>query len=182
MLAARSPYFKALFASGTGMREENSRAAGEDIVFEEVSAHAFQGLLEYLYTHKLPEGDEWGAGLGPGKMAGVADRFQAIGLYEHCVSQFGKELKVGNLVKWLLQAHDSGPAELETAAMDYLKANALMFQREAMATVGVLQHRPDLISLTIEFMTVLATACATSAGGVGGGGAAVGGGGEGGGA
>jgi len=33
VLAVRSPYFKALFASGQGMREEGSRAAGRDIVY-----------------------------------------------------------------------------------------------------------------------------------------------------
>ena len=36
MLAARSPYFKALLASGQGMREEASRAAGGEIVLEAV--------------------------------------------------------------------------------------------------------------------------------------------------
>jgi len=44
-------------------------------------------------------------------------------------------------------------------------------QREAMATVGVLQLRPDLMGLTLEIMTVLGTesAAALGAGGAAGG-------------
>ena len=55
-------------------------------------------------------------------------RFQATGLYEYCVEQFGEVLKVSNVVEMLVQAHDSGLAELEAAAMGSLKANALTFQ------------------------------------------------------
>jgi len=128
VLAARSPYFKALFASGKGMREEGSRASGGNIVLEELSAPNFKGLLEDLYAHKLPESDEWKAGPGPGEMAVVADRFQASGLYAHCVGRFVGGLKVGNVVARLVQARDSGLAELEETAMEFLKANAIAFQ------------------------------------------------------
>jgi len=127
VLAARSPYFKALFASGKGMREEGSRAAGGDIVLEEMSAHSFGRLLEYLYANTLPVGEEWEAGPGPGEMAVVADQFQASGLYAHCVGRFWKGLKVGNVVARLVQARDSGLVELEEAAMGYFKANAIAF-------------------------------------------------------
>ena len=111
-----------------GMREEGSRAAGGDIVIEEVTAPEFERLLEYLYAHKLPEGDKWKAGPGPGKMEVVADWFQASGLYAHCVGQFVSGLEVGNVVTLLVQARDSGLAELEEAAMGYLKTNAFVFQ------------------------------------------------------
>jgi len=93
-----------------------------------VSAPEFEKLLEYLYTHKLPKGEEWKAGPGPVEMAVVTDRFQASGLYVHCVGQFGGGLKVGNVVARLVQAHDSGLAELEEAVMGYLQANVLTFQ------------------------------------------------------
>jgi len=128
VLTARSPYFKALFASGQGMREEGSRVAGGHIVLEDVSAPEFERLLEYLYGNKLPEGEEWKAGPGRGEMAVVADRFQASGLYAHCVGYFGGGVKVGNVMARLVQARDSGLVELEEAAMEYLKANALAFQ------------------------------------------------------
>jgi len=128
VLAARSPYFKALFASGQGMREEGRRAAGGEIVLEEVSACEFERLLEYLYGNKLPEGEEWEAGPGPGEIAVVADRFQASGLYAHCVVQFVGGLQVSNVVVRLVQARDSGLAELEEVAMGYLKANVMAFQ------------------------------------------------------
>ena len=128
MLAARSPYFKALFASGQGMREEGSRAAGGDIELEEVSAPDFEMLMEYLYSHKLPEGEEWQAGPGPGEMAVVADWFQASGLYMHCVGKFVGGLKVGKVVARLVQARDCGLTDLEEAVMEYLQTNALAFQ------------------------------------------------------
>ena len=128
VLAARSPYFKALFAAGKVMREEGSRASGGEIVLEEMSATEFEKLLEYLYGHKLPEGEEWQAGPGPGEMAVVEDRFQACGLYAHCVGKFRRGLKAGNVTVRLVQARDSGLAELEEVAMGYLKANVLAFQ------------------------------------------------------
>jgi len=144
VLAARSPYFRALFKSGKGMHEEGSRAAGEDIVIKDVSAGAFCVLLKFLYAHTLPEQEDCGEGLAVGEMARVADRFQASELYAHCVEQFMEGLVVGNVVARLVQAHDSGLAGLQEAAMDYFKANALAFQRESLATVDVLQERPEL--------------------------------------
>ena len=95
---------------------------------EEMSATEFEKLLEYLYGHKLPEGEEWQAGPGPGEMAVVEDRFQACGLYAHCVGKFRRGLKAGNVTVRLVQARDSGLAELEEVAMGYLKANVLAFQ------------------------------------------------------
>ena len=97
-------------------------------MLEEVSAGAFRVLLEFLYASRLPEEDGFGQGLGVGEMAKVADRFQAAGLYEHCVQQFKEGIEVGNVVERLVQAHDSRLAVLEEAAMRYFKANALAFQ------------------------------------------------------
>jgi len=102
--------------------------SGGDIILQEVSAPEFEMLLEYLYAHKLPEGEEWQAGPGSGEMSAVADCFQASGLYAHCVEKFRGGLWVGNVVARLVQAHDSWLVELEKAAMGYLKANALAFQ------------------------------------------------------
>ena len=68
------------------------------------------------------------AGPGPGEMAVVADQFQASGLYAHCVVQFVGGLQVSSVVVRLLQARDSGLAELEEVAMGYLKANVMAFQ------------------------------------------------------
>jgi len=62
------------------MHEEGSRVAGGKILLQEVNAHEFEMLMEYLYAHKLPEGEEWQAGAWPGEMLVVADRFQASGL------------------------------------------------------------------------------------------------------
>jgi hypothetical protein len=128
VLAARSAYFSGLFKSGQGMREGGGSAAGEAIVLKEVRAGAFRVLLKYLYTGEVPEEEDCGEGLRAGEMAGVADRFQAAGLYEHCVGQFRGGLKVGNVVERLVQAHDSRLGVLEEVAMEYLKANAVAFQ------------------------------------------------------
>jgi len=128
VLAARSPYFRAMFESGKGMHEEGSRAAGQDVVIKDVSAGAFRTLLRFLYAHTLPEEEDCGEGLAVGEMARVADRFQASELYVHCVVQFREGLAVGNVVARLVQAHDCGLAEMEEAAMEYFKANVLAFQ------------------------------------------------------
>jgi len=128
VLAARSPYFRAMFESGKGMYEEGSRAAGQDIVIKDVSAGAFRTLLQFLYAHTLPEEEDCGEGLAAGEMARVSDRFQASKLYAHCVEQFTEKLAVSNVVARLVQAHDSGLAGLEEPAMEYFKANVLAFQ------------------------------------------------------
>ena len=128
VLAARSPFFRAMFETGKGMHEEGSRAAGKDIVVKDVSAGAFRMLLSFLYAHTLPEEEDCGEGLEVGEMARVADRFQASELYAHCVEQFKEGLAVGNVVVRLVQAHESGLAGLEEAAMEYLNANVLALQ------------------------------------------------------
>jgi len=128
VLAAQSPYFRALFKLGKGMHEEGSRAAGEDIVIKDVSAGAFRVLLKFLYAHTLPEKEDCGEGLAVGEMVRVADRFQASELYALCVEQFMEGLVVGNVVARLVHAHDSGLAELQETSMDYFKANALAFE------------------------------------------------------
>jgi len=132
VLAARSPFFRAMFESGKGMHEEGSRAAGQDIVIKEVSAGAFRVLLRFLYTHKLPVEEDCGEGLEVGEMVRVADRFQAVALYKHCVEQFREWLTVNNVVARLVLAHDSGLAGLEEAAMEHFKTNALVFQVSCM--------------------------------------------------
>jgi len=161
VLAVRSPYFSGLFKSCKGMREGGGSAAGQDIVIEEVSAGAFRALQRFLYTNDLPEEEDCGERLEVGEMARVADRFQAVVLYEHCVQKFREGLKVGNVVVRLVQAHDSGLEVLQEAAMSFFEANAVVFQREAMATVNVLEHRPDLIKLFPHLMAVLGSVIAT---------------------
>jgi len=128
VLAARSPYFSGLFKSGKGMSEGGGSTAGQDIVIKEVRAGAFRALLWFLYTHKLPKEEDCGEGLEVGEMARVADRFQALELYKHCVQRFKEGLKVGNVVARLVQAHDSGLVVLEEAAMGFFEANAVVFQ------------------------------------------------------
>jgi hypothetical protein len=128
VLVVRSAYFSGMFKSGQGMLEGGGRAAGKDIVLEEVRAGAFRVLLKYLYSGELPEDECCGEGLQAGEMVQVADRFQAAGLYEHCVEQFRGGLKVGNVVERLVAAHDSGLGVLEEAAMTYFQENARAFQ------------------------------------------------------
>jgi len=110
------------------MSEGGGRADGEDIVIEGVSAGAFRTLLRFLYMHKLPEDEDCGEGLEMWEMARVADRFQAVAVYKHCVQQFRGGVTVGNVVARLVLAHDSGLAALEEAGMRYFEANAITFQ------------------------------------------------------
>ena len=128
VLAARSPYFSGLFKSGKVMSEGGGSAAGQDIVIDGVGAGAFRALLRFLYTHHLPEEEEFRERLEVVEMAQVADRFQAVALYKHCVQKFKEGLKVGNVVARLVQAHDSGLASLEEAGMSFFEANAIAFQ------------------------------------------------------
>jgi len=109
------------------MCKSGACAAGQDIVIKDVSAGAFCVILQFLYTHTLPEEEDCGEGLTVGEMARVPDRFQASELYAHCMEQFSEAavcreappLAVGNVVAQLVQAHDSGLAGLEEAVMEY---------------------------------------------------------------
>ena len=85
-------------------------------------------LLEFLYAHRFPEREDCGHGLGAGEMAQVADRFQAVPLYEHCIGLFREGLRVLNVAERLVIAHDSGLEELQETAIVYLKNNAYAFQ------------------------------------------------------
>jgi len=75
----------------------------------------------------------------------------------------------------LVLAHDSGLAALEQAGMGYFEVNAIACQREAMATMGVLERRPDLLALSHKLMAVLGTVCVAALAGQGGGGGVGGG-------
>ena len=154
---ARSEHFRALLTSGQGMREGGSCAAGGDIALEGVSAGAFQVLLRHLYTQELPRTEDGGEGLVAGEMAKAADFFQAGELYEHCVEQFKGGLRVGNVVERLVYAHDLKLEALEEAAMAFIQQNALLFQREAMPTLSVLQQ-PLLLAVTGLIAAGLASA------------------------
>ena len=153
VLAARSPYFHGMFECG--MREEGSRAAGEDIALEEVSADAFEILLRFLYAQELPE--NLASAQAIAEIAQVADRFQAKGLYEHCLLQFRTGLLVSNVVERLMCARDSGMTALEESAIAFFKQNANEFHSEAMPTLSALKQRPDHMDLAIELMTIFAS-------------------------
>ena len=177
VLAARSAYFEGMFKhSGRSMREGE---AGQDIHLPDMSAGAFRVLLRYLYAQELPlepleplqGAQEAHAGGGEGgmypgdwvEMARVADRFQATGLYAHCVGQFQGSLRADNVVKLLVQSRDSGLEELEGVAMDFFRRNALMIHREALSSLDLLQERTDLlplsVSLTKECLALVKSAC-----------------------
>ena len=134
VLAVRSPFFSGLFKSCKGLSEGGGSAAGQDIVIEEVSAGAFRVLQRFLYTNCLPEEEDCGEGLEVGEMARVADRFQAVALYTHCMQKFVEGLQVGNVVARLVQAHDNGLPALEEAAMGFFEANTVLFQVRCLCT------------------------------------------------
>jgi len=159
VLAARSPFFAGMFRSGpASMREAGSGGGGGgEVQIEDVSAGAFHVLLRYLYTEEMPDGEDCGEGLAVGEMARVADRFQAEGLFEHCVGQFRGALLVKNVMERLIVGYESGLEELKGAAMAYLRANVIAFQKEALETLALLEGRHDLhVQVTAAIGTAFA--------------------------
>jgi hypothetical protein len=53
----------------------------------------------------------------------VADRFQAGGLYEHCLAEFGRALTVETAIQQLVWAHAHAPEGARAVAMEYVVAN-----------------------------------------------------------
>lgn len=154
VLAARSAYFNSLFNSRWQKRDG-------DVVIEGVRAGAFRVLLRYLYAEEVPEEEGCGEGLEPGEMAVVADRFQAQRLMMHCVEQFGARLSVSNVVERLVLGHDRGLQGLVDVAMQYLRANVVTFEKEALHTLDLLKERPDLVPLHVEVTKTISAAFAT---------------------
>ena len=154
VLAARSTYFNSLFNSRWQKREGN-------VVIEGVRAGAFRVLLRYLYAEEVPEEEGCGEGLEPGEMAVVADRFQAQRLMKHCVEQFGAGLSVSNVVERLVLGHDRGLQGLVDVAMQYLRANVVTFEKEALGTLDLLKERPDLVPLHVEVTKAISAAFAS---------------------
>jgi len=115
------------------MSEGGGSAAGQDIVIDGVGAGAFRALLRFLYTHHLHEEEHFGEGLEVGEMARVADWFQEVVLYNHCVQKFREGLNVGNVVVRLVLAHDSGLAAREETSMSFFAANAIAFRVRLLA-------------------------------------------------
>jgi len=119
-------------------------------VIKDVRAGAFRALLRFLYTHGLPKKEDCGEGLEVEEMARMADRFQAVALYKHCVPQFREGLKVGNVVVRLAQAHDGGLAALEEAGMGYFKANAIAFGVRLASRSGLVNHMCVLVCVFVH--------------------------------
>jgi hypothetical protein len=53
----------------------------------------------------------------------VADRFQAEGLYGHCLEEFGRVLTVQTAIQQLAWAHNRGTAGAREVALQYVTAN-----------------------------------------------------------
>jgi hypothetical protein len=53
----------------------------------------------------------------------VGDRFQAWGLYEHCLAEFWRALTVETAMLQLVWAHRHGPAGARAVALEYVTAN-----------------------------------------------------------
>jgi hypothetical protein len=58
----------------------------------------------------------------------VADLFQAGGLYEHCLGEFGHALTVETAVQQLVWAHAHAPEGARAVAMEYVVANCRAIQ------------------------------------------------------
>jgi DNA-binding beta-propeller fold protein YncE len=58
----------------------------------------------------------------------VADRFQAGGLYEHCLAEFGRALTVETAIPQLVWAHAHAPEGARAVAMQYVVANCRTIQ------------------------------------------------------
>jgi hypothetical protein len=58
----------------------------------------------------------------------VADRFQAGGLYEHCLAEFGRVLTVEMAIQHLVWAHAHAPEGAREVAMEYVVGNGRAIQ------------------------------------------------------
>ena len=84
-------------------------------------------------------GDKWGKGKEEDQeeeaperavqqLLRVADRFQAGGLYEHCLAEFRRALTLETAVQQLVWAHAHAPEGARAVAMEYVVANCRAIQ------------------------------------------------------
>ena len=116
-----------------------------------VSPGAFRVLLRHLYTQELPETIDAGEGLVGGEMVKTADYFQAETLFNHCLVQYNDSLRVENVMKQLVYAHEHRLAFLEEACVQFLKANVEEFRRRALRTLSVVYESsdPELVDMVM---------------------------------
>jgi len=65
----------------------------------------------------------------------VADRFQAGGLYEHCLAEFGRALTVETAIQQLLWAHAHAPEGARGVAMKFVVGNGRAIQVRSLDSV-----------------------------------------------
>ena len=124
ILAARSPYFRALFENGS----EGRASLDDPIPMPGIPASEFEAVLRFLYSHKLPPMAAFAQGLSLCSLARVADYLQATVLYEHCLEEFKGNLVVHRVISDLMEAHDNKLLAFEEAALDFIHERAEEFK------------------------------------------------------
>ena len=151
ILAARSPYFRALFENGIEARV----SVDDPIPMPGIHASEFEAVLRFLYSHKLPPMAAFAHGLSLCSLARVADYLQATVLYEHCLEEFKGNLVLHHVISDLMEAHDNKLLAFEQAALDFIHEEAEEFKDNALDSLDALVECHDCTTLAVRVAKAL---------------------------
>jgi hypothetical protein len=112
ILAARSPYFLAMFSAP--MKEKLSRI----IEIQELDKETCMVLLEYIYTGKISNEKITLC------LFEAADKYNVPDLMSHCGSYLKRKLNRNNCIQTLICADTHASSSLKTATMDFILENS----------------------------------------------------------
>jgi len=133
LLAARSPVFEGMLASGM------AESAGNEMTLTDLSPTMIADMLAYIYTDTVQNLAEKARDLLP-----VAEKYQLVGLKNKCCTALLKEIKLETAVELALLADLYGVKDLREAALRFIVANKVHYQGDS-AWQETFQSNPSLL-------------------------------------
>lgn len=137
VLAARCPYFAALFA-GAGAGGMASPQPGDHVAMHGITARALRAALAFIYAGTVPEV----GGLFLREVLSAADHLLLDGLRRACHAALPACLTQDNAVDWLLWAHDAGTQHARHLTEVYVTQHLVNIHSENPAEFLRLMHAP----------------------------------------
>ena len=139
VLSARSPYFKAMFASG--MKE----SVDNEIEIPDVEPEVFKELLKFLYSDSIPD---FRRDICLGLLV-ASEKYGLGGLKKLCEAELSSRLTVDNVIESLLLAEDHNCSDLLLQASVVFRSNVSHLALKG--DLNRLERSPSLLVKLLKF-------------------------------
>ena len=140
ILSARSPVFKAMFQHD--MREK----AESQLIISDLSADTVQGMLQWIYTGRLPSTEQESKNL-----LCAADKYNLMPLKNACERSLCQSIKVNNVMDLFELADLYRASYVKNACVQVIVANS----KQVKATEGWQRLEKERIDLLAELVKIL---------------------------